>query len=100
MRIRNLRTVPMAIACALLGAFPAWPATAHPHAWIDVTVQVLFDGSGRVTGLREHWLFDESYTVFAMEGLGRTGEGRASQDEIDTRHGENRKNREPPTEER
>ena len=38
-------------------------AAAHPHAWIDVSVEVLFDPSGRVTGLRESWLFDEFYTA-------------------------------------
>lgn len=77
----------MAITCALLGAFlwffPVRPAVAHPHAWIDVTVQILFDESGRVTGLREHWLFDPYYTTFATAGLGKTSGGKPSQDEID-----------------
>lgn len=71
---------------ALLGilsaAVPVKRADAHPHAWIDVTVQVLFNDAGEVTGLRETWLFDEYYTAFAMEGLGRSG-ARPSQSDID-----------------
>lgn len=42
-------------------------AAAHPHAWIDVSVEVLFDGDGRVTGLREYWLFDEFYTADTVQ---------------------------------
>ena len=49
------------------------PASAHPHAWIDVSVQVLFDLAGNVTGLREYWLLDEFYTAFALESYSTAG---------------------------
>ena len=42
-------------------------ATAHPHAWIDVSVDVQFDGSGRITDLKESWLFDEFYTADTVQ---------------------------------
>lgn len=42
-------------------------ATAHPHAWIDISVEVLFDASGRVSALRENWLFDEFYTAETVQ---------------------------------
>jgi len=45
------------------------PAVAHPHVWIDLAMQVLFDSSGRVTGLRETWLLDEFYTAYATRGI-------------------------------
>lgn len=51
----------------MLVCLTAAPAAAHPHAWIDIAVQVLFDKDGRISGLREIWLFDEYYTAFAME---------------------------------
>ena len=70
------------LAGALLAALPARPTAAHPHAWIDVSVEVLFDAKGNVTGLRELWLFDEFYTAFAMEGLGKDG-AAPSQHDID-----------------
>ena len=46
------------------------PARAHPHAWIDVQSEILFDGQGRVTGLRQTWMFDEFYTEFALQDFG------------------------------
>jgi len=62
----------LALTCA---AFQPRVAEAHPHAWIDVRVTVLFDGDGAVTGLRQSWLFDEFYTAFATEGLDGDGDG-------------------------
>ena len=56
-----------ALALALLPPL-ATPAWAHPHGWIEIEVRVLFDASGRVTGLRQSWLFDEYYTAFVLGG--------------------------------
>lgn len=56
-----------ALACLLVLLGSASPAGAHPHAWIDVSVDVLFDPEGRVTALRENWLFDEYYTAAVMQ---------------------------------
>lgn len=57
-------------AALLIVAMTGGPAAAHPHAWIDISVEVLFDSSGRVTGLRESWLFDEFYTADTVNGGG------------------------------
>ncbi|MCB9958126.1 MAG: DUF1007 family protein [Rhodospirillaceae bacterium] len=58
-----------AFASAALAMLAAGPAAAHPHAHIDISVQVLFAGD-TVTGLSETWLFDPAYTAFATYGLG------------------------------
>ncbi len=63
------------LAVAVLALLPAGRAVAHPHAWITVSVEVRFNPAGAITGLRETWLFDEAYTAFAVEGLGRNGKG-------------------------
>ncbi|UUX48905.1 DUF1007 family protein [Nisaea acidiphila] len=57
-------------------------AESHPHAWVDITVQVIFDPAGDVAGLREHWLLDEFYTVFALESMG-AGDAGPTQAAID-----------------
>jgi len=57
--------------------------SAHPHAWIDVTVDVLFDETGSVTGIREAWLFDDYYTAFVLEELSQGEDGEPSQADID-----------------
>lgn len=77
----------LAAACALGG-----PAAAHPHAWIDLAIEVHFDASGRVTGLRETWLFDDYYTAFATEGFDQDGDGRPDQAKIDELMAENLRN--------
>lgn len=46
------------------------PARAHPHAWIDVQSNILFDAQGQITGLRQTWSFDEFYTEFALQDFG------------------------------
>lgn len=61
----------LALLAAMLCVVTPHRAESHPHAWIDVSVEVLFDPSGRVVGLRESWLFDEYYTVFVL----RSAEG-------------------------
>jgi len=67
--------------CALFGM--AAPAAAHPHAWIDVSVELPFDQEGRVSGLRETWLFDQYYTAFVASELGAIQGGRADQAKLD-----------------
>jgi tRNA threonylcarbamoyladenosine biosynthesis protein TsaE len=39
-------------------ALLAAPAGAHPHSWIDVTVQAFFDDEGRFAAVREYWVID------------------------------------------
>ncbi len=55
------------------------PASAHPHAWIDLWVEVVFDSTGAITGLRETWLFDDFYSVYATEGMDEDGDGQPDQ---------------------
>ncbi|MGF1611318.1 MAG: DUF1007 family protein [Kiloniellales bacterium] len=66
------------LCCLFLAAAAAWPqaAVAHPHAWIDMRTAVIFDDQGRMAALRIHWLFDEFYTLFAIEGLDQDGDGQ------------------------
>jgi ABC-type uncharacterized transport system substrate-binding protein len=60
----------------------AKPVNAHPHAWIDLWVEVVFDQTGAITGLREIWLFDDFYTVYATEGMDADGDGQPDKDEM------------------
>lgn len=49
------------------------PARAHPHVWVAARATVLFDKQGRITGLRHAWAFDDMYSAFATQGLGKDG---------------------------
>ncbi len=84
-----MRTAPMTKAAAaflaglaLFVLAPMGGARAHPHAWIDLSVAVLFDGSGRVTGLRETWLFDDFYTAFVFDGAAKLRPTQAQLDAL------------------
>lgn len=60
----------------------SWPATAHPHAWIYLKTAVLFNDDGAVTGLRQRWLFDEFYTLYAIEEFDKDGDGQPDDDQL------------------
>lgn len=72
MRVGRSAGVVMAgLVLAMLA--PAAPAWAHPHVWVEATAKVLFDKSGKVSGVRNQWVFDEMYSAFAVQGLGKNG---------------------------
>ncbi|MCA8909745.1 MAG: DUF1007 family protein [Rhodospirillaceae bacterium] len=79
-----------ALAAAALAMLAAAPASAHPHAFIDISVRVLFAGN-TVTGLSETWVFDPAYTAFATYELG-VGEGEDAQAALDALMAENLQN--------
>ncbi|RJF87608.1 DUF1007 family protein [Oleomonas cavernae] len=69
--MRDLK--PYLLGLVLWLALPAAPAAAHPHAWIDLKSTVLLDAQGRAVAVVEEWLFDELYSVFVTEELGKAG---------------------------
>jgi ABC-type uncharacterized transport system substrate-binding protein len=60
----------------MLGLLTPFAASAHPHNWIDLQVEVRFDSDGRATGLHQQWLFDDYYSVFITEGMDGDGDGK------------------------
>jgi len=58
-------------AGALLAS--AAPARAHPHVWVTAKAQVIFDAAGKVAAIRHVWEFDDMYSAFATQGLGKDG---------------------------
>ena len=59
----------LAICLAACGIALAQPAFAHPHVFVIVQSELLFDAQGHVTGVRQAWTFDEMYSAFATTGL-------------------------------
>ena len=43
--------------------------TAHPHAWIDLRIAVLFSEDGHVEALRQEWAFDPTYSHLLLEDM-------------------------------
>ena len=63
---------------ALLLCAPA--AQAHPHVWVAARATVQFDKDGKITGVRHDWVFDEMYSAFATQGLGKDGKPPTSEE--------------------
>ena len=47
---------------------------AHPHAWIDMSTSLTFNGEARISSIVVDWLFDDFYTAFVVEDINRAGE--------------------------
>lgn len=62
--------LPAIAATALLAATAA---QAHPHVWVAVRSEVVFGTNGKIQGVRHAWEFDEMYSAFAVQGLGKDG---------------------------
>lgn len=53
-----------------LVAATAGPAVAHPHVFIDATVEVIFDAEGRASALRIGWTYDDLFSLVMVEERG------------------------------
>ncbi len=58
---------------ALLTLASITPAQAHPHVWVAARSEVVFGADGKILGVRHAWEFDEMYSAFAVQGLGKDG---------------------------
>ncbi|HEY8009140.1 MAG TPA: DUF1007 family protein [Methylocella sp.] len=56
-------------------------AAAHPHVWVTARAQVVFNAQGQIEAIRNAWVFDEMYSAFATQGLGKDGQ-LLSKDEL------------------
>jgi ABC-type uncharacterized transport system substrate-binding protein len=71
---------PVVLLCAAIGLARA--AAAHPHVWATVTSELVYASDGSVTGVRQHWAFDDMYSAFAVQGLQGKEKGKFSREEL------------------
>ena len=72
---------PAFVALALAGS--AAPALAHPHVWIEMRSDVVFNDQGLITGLNLMWTFDDGYAQMALDGLDGNGDGNYDPSELE-----------------
>jgi ABC-type uncharacterized transport system substrate-binding protein len=60
----------------LIALMLAWatPACAHPHVWVTAHEDVIFQPDGKITAIRNSWIFDDMYSAFAVQGLAKDGQ--------------------------
>jgi ABC-type uncharacterized transport system substrate-binding protein len=62
-----------AYAVALAAMCLSAPALAHPHVFVVVKSELIFNAKGLVSGVRHAWTFDEMYSAFATTGINPDG---------------------------
>ena len=67
----------------VLAAASSAPVLAHPHVWIEMRSDVVFNDQGLITGLNLIWTFDDGYAQAALDGLDTDGDGTYSPSEIE-----------------
>jgi nickel/cobalt exporter len=65
-----------------LAALAAGPALAHPHIFIDATVEVGFGEDGALTRIVNRWTFDPYFSAWQVQGLDTDGDGVVSPEEM------------------
>lgn len=71
--MRRLFRLRLGLAAAFIIGF-AQIAMAHPHVWITGQEQVIFGPDGDIVAIRHAWVFDEMYSAFVTEGVGKKGQ--------------------------
>jgi ABC-type uncharacterized transport system substrate-binding protein len=76
--ISLLRIVLIALAAMAVAA----PARAHPHVWVTTTSELIYAPDGSITGIRQHWVFDDMFSAFALQGQAGKEKGKFTREEL------------------
>src|SRR5215210_7574590 len=68
------------VAGILSGLLWVAPAGAHPHVWVTVKAEIVVTPDNTVTGIRHHWTFDDAFSAYATQGLGKDGKDPRRED--------------------
>ena len=78
----NVRPALACLSALVLTVGLTATAQAHPHVFVDAKAELVFDGAGNITAVRNIWRFDEAYSAFASQGLDADGDGKLSAKEL------------------
>ena len=79
-RFRRKAAIMAALFCG--GNLVATTVQAHPHVWVTVETEVVFDVHKAITGFRHKWTFDEAYSAFAVDGRDSNNDGKYDREEL------------------
>tara|TARA_R110002012_G_scaffold29142_4_gene90335 strand:+ start:407 stop:1066 length:660 start_codon:yes stop_codon:yes gene_type:complete len=66
--------IPVMLVLGVMSFLASSVAQAHPHGWIDLSVRIITDDEGRVSGLHQTWQMDPFYSLVVFEELQQMGE--------------------------
>jgi ABC-type uncharacterized transport system substrate-binding protein len=73
----SLNILILSIVCLWTGT-----ASAHPHVWVTMSSELIYATDGSVTGVRHTWTFDDTFSVFATQGLESKKRGVFTREEL------------------
>ncbi len=71
-----------AATLALCACLFAAPAFAHPHVWVTMRSDLVYAPDGTITGIRQHWAFDDMFSTFATQGLESKEKDKFTREEL------------------
>ncbi|MFG1343661.1 DUF1007 family protein [Xanthobacter autotrophicus DSM 431] len=69
------RFVPVALLLLAAILFSPRPAAAHPHVWVTMKSELVYDAEGRLSAVKQIWTFDDAFSAFALQGLEKEKDG-------------------------
>lgn len=82
MNTRMLMNCMLALAAIVVVTAFGPSAKAHPHLWVTVKTEILYDAEQRITGIRHRWTFDEFFSALAIQGLDENKDGALDRAEL------------------
>jgi ABC-type uncharacterized transport system substrate-binding protein len=69
-------------AAALILCAVSQHASAHPHVWVTMKSEVVYNADGAATGIRHAWTFDDMFSAFAIQGLETKQKGAYTREDL------------------
>jgi len=76
------------LLAGLLWLLPSGTALAHPHAWIDVDIELETDASDRVIAMDQTWIIDPTYSRYLYDDAMEQFEGATPEEKLANLAGE------------
>jgi ABC-type uncharacterized transport system substrate-binding protein len=72
----------VAYLVAVVASNAAVPAFAHPHVWVTMHTELVYEPDGSITGVRHRWAFDDMFSAFATQGIEAKEKGKFTREEL------------------
>lgn len=79
---RMIRLALLLAAALIFAASGVEKAQAHPHVFVTVKSEIVYDAEGKVTGIRHAWTFDDMFSAYATQGLDQKQQGVFTREEL------------------
>jgi len=81
-RILLSRLLRIVLLAAGLLPLAVTAARAHPHVYVTMKSEIVYDAQGQMTGIRHHWTFDDMFSSYATQGLESKQKGVFTREEL------------------